>query len=59
MAKVVPVTPEPERDWEWPGDPPVRTRGERLAILAIAVSLIAALWAAIVWSAVAVLAWLS
>jgi hypothetical protein len=59
VATVVPVTPEPERDWEWPDDPPVRTRGERLAILMIAVLLIAALWAAIVWSAVAVLAWLS
>jgi len=59
VAKVVPVTPEPERDWEWPDDPPVTTPSERLAILVIAVLPIVALWAAIVWSAVAVLAWLS
>ena len=57
VAAVVPMTPE--RDWEWPDDPPVRTRGERLAILVIVVSLIAVLWAVIVWSAGAVLAWLS
>ena len=39
------MTPEPERDWEWPHDPPVRTGSERLAILVIAVLLIAALGA--------------
>ena len=48
-----------QQDWDWPDDPPTTTVAERLAILVIVVSLITTLWAAIIWSAVAVLTWLS
>jgi hypothetical protein len=47
-----------QRDWGWPDDAPATTGAERLAILAIVASLIAALWAAVVWAAVALVAWL-
>jgi hypothetical protein len=48
-----------ERNSNWSDEPPATTHGERFAILVIVVSLIAALWAAAIWSAVALMAWLS